>query len=366
MPRSNTKKVERAIYYRGDDQFMVRVRKKGADISETFLTLEEAIAFRNETEAKLLGGRRVAIQKDQKIREVDKMSLNDGLVWYKNEIMPLTPKSVRHKKTLIKYWQNHPFSEFSLTGLSSKDLIEWRKDLLDEREEKVEDRTPLYSPQTIIHRLNLLSHLYNQLADHFEIDLYCPVTKSCRPKNSPARMRRVYRGSTEEKKLFKACEKNTNHPWLIYCVKLALETCLRRGEIYQIDWNEIDLDSRFPSIILKETKTESPRTIPLWPTAVQTLEEYSQIHNPDKTGKLFPINNTTMITREFGSMVKSAGIEDLRFHDLRHEATSRLFEETDLRDIEIMSITGHKTSAMLNRYTHLQAKKLSSYERHIS
>ena len=53
-----------------------------------------------------------------------------------------------------------------------------------------------------------------------------------------------------------------------------------------------------------------------------------------------------------------AGIEGLRFHDLRHEATSRLFEQTDLDVMEIKSITGHKTLQMLARYSHLRTERL--------
>ena len=55
---------------------------------------------------------------------------------------------------------------------------------------------------------------------------------------------------------------------------------------------------------------------------------------------------------------KAAGIEGLTFHDLRHEATSRLFENTDLDIMEIKSITGHKTLQMLARYTHLRMDRL--------
>lgn len=53
-----------------------------------------------------------------------------------------------------------------------------------------------------------------------------------------------------------------------------------------------------------------------------------------------------------------AGIEDFHFHDLRHEATSRLFEK-GLNPLEVASITGHKTLQMLKRYTHLRAEDLA-------
>jgi integrase len=56
-------------------------------------------------------------------------------------------------------------------------------------------------------------------------------------------------------------------------------------------------------------------------------------------------------------VVSRSGIQDFRFHDLRHEATSRLFEK-DLNMMEVATITGHKTLQMLKRYTHLKAENL--------
>lgn len=57
-------------------------------------------------------------------------------------------------------------------------------------------------------------------------------------------------------------------------------------------------------------------------------------------------------------MLQRLGIEDLHFHDLRHEACSRLFELGTLDIMEIAAISGHKSLAMLKRYTHLKAAKL--------
>ena len=56
--------------------------------------------------------------------------------------------------------------------------------------------------------------------------------------------------------------------------------------------------------------------------------------------------------------IRRAVIENLRFHDLRHEATTRLFEK-GLNIMEVASITGHKDLRMLRRYTHLKAEDLA-------
>ena len=65
---------------------------------------------------------------------------------------------------------------------------------------------------------------------------------------------------------------------------------------------------------------------------------------------------TDAITKAMNDIRRRSGIEDLRFHDLRHEAISRLFEKTTLDVMEIKAFTGHKTMQMLARYTHLHTE----------
>ncbi|WP_092582765.1 tyrosine-type recombinase/integrase [Achromobacter sp. NFACC18-2] len=62
-------------------------------------------------------------------------------------------------------------------------------------------------------------------------------------------------------------------------------------------------------------------------------------------------------SRAFTRAVRRAGMENIRFHDRLHEATSRLFER-GLNVIEVAKITGHKTLSMLDRYTHLDVRHL--------
>ena len=81
--------------------------------------------------------------------------------------------------------------------------------------------------------------------------------------------------------------------------------------------------------------------------------------NQDVEAPIFSPQVGRAVTHAFAKASKAAELDDLHFHDLRHEATSRLFERTDLRDIEIASITGHTTMEMLKRYAHLRAGDLA-------
>ena len=75
-------------------------------------------------------------------------------------------------------------------------------------------------------------------------------------------------------------------------------------------------------------------------------------------GPVFPCLTTETVKRAYIRAVRRAGIVNLRFHDLRHEATTRLFEK-GLNIMEVASITGHKDLRMLHRYTHLKAEDLA-------
>ncbi len=109
-------------------------------------------------------------------------------------------------------------------------------------------------------------------------------------------------------------------------------------------------------------KNDVPRTIPLSTMASESLQELLKLS--DGVGiesPIIPLKDPHSITRAFSRACKRAckraGIEDLRFHDLRHEATSRFFEK-GLNVMEVASITGHQDLRMLRRYTHIRAETL--------
>ena len=106
---------------------------------------------------------------------------------------------------------------------------------------------------------------------------------------------------------------------------------------------------------LPQTKNGRSRSVPLSSRALATLSELpaEAIHGP-----LFPIGMDSL-EYYWRKACRLVDIEDLKFHDLRHEATSRLFER-GLDVMEVASITGHRTLAMLARYTHLKAAKLAA------
>ena len=131
----------------------------------------------------------------------------------------------------------------------------------------------------------------------------------------------------------------------------SLETAMRRGELVRMRWEQVNVAKRV--LRIPDTKNGESRDIPLSSRALEILDELPRRID----GKVFGLTANS-ISQAFERASERAGISNLRFHDLRHEATSRFFER-GLNPMQVASITGHKTLQMLKRYTHLRAEDLA-------
>lgn len=125
---------------------------------------------------------------------------------------------------------------------------------------------------------------------------------------------------------------------------------MRRSELLGLTWDEIDFKNR--TAYLPDTKNGSSRTVPLSSTAVTTISNLGKTQS-----HLFLVSNNA-IRLSWDKLKKRTKLDDLRFHDLRHEAISRFFEK-GLSIAEVAFISGHKDLRMLMRYTHLKAEDVA-------
>ena len=157
--------------------------------------------------------------------------------------------------------------------------------------------------------------------------------------------------------------------------ELAPETSMRLREMFTLSFSQVDLSAR--TLFLDKTKNGDKRQVPLSTTAVRILKTYiEQVEAAERgmagfefqNGSLFPWvsetaeqkrKTTALLSRQFARIFDAAECGDLRFHDLRHEGTCRLYERTQLSDIQIAKITGHKDLRMLKRYANLRASDLA-------
>ena len=168
-----------------------------------------------------------------------------------------------------------------------------------------------------------------------------PVSLIRMPKNNPPRERRLKDGEFERLKV--AAEKSRS--WYLWpVVILAIETAMRRGEILGLRWEHIDLDKK--TVFLPMTKNGSSRWVPLSDEAVAKLSKASR-----DAEQPFPVTDVAF-RQAWDRLRTRANINDLTFHDLRHEALSRMFDN-GMKIHEVMAVSGHRTASQLFRYVQL-------------
>ncbi|RAM64943.1 hypothetical protein RB24_09905 [Herbaspirillum rubrisubalbicans] len=235
-------------------------------------------------------------------------------------------------------------SSHAMGSLTPPIIAQWRDRRLAE-----------VAPDTVTREMHLMSAVINMARREWGLMLESnPFALPRKPKLSKGRIRRL-RGSELDRLLLAA--EVAQGGFLYSVILFAIETAMRQGEIVSLDWRHIDLDKR--TAHLPDTKNGDHRTVPLSMRAIALLRRLALIEpTPDRAGPVFPGVTGEAVKRAFQNARKRAGIEDLRFHDLRHEAVTRLFEK-GLHPIEVASISGHKDMRMLQRYTHLEASKLA-------
>jgi integrase len=257
---------------------------------------------------------------------------------YLVEVAP-TKRGAETEAIRLKAMKRHALAAYTLAQLTPQAIAAWR-----------DMRLKTVSGSTVNRDLNLLGHLIEMARKEWGAPLSTnPVRCIRRPKSNPARERRLL--PSEEAALLASADRGKGG-FLRSVIVIALETGMRRGEIVGLDWQHVNLEQR--RVHLTATKNGSSRGVPLSRKAIATLEAL-----PERSGPVFPGVTAEAVKRAFQNACKRANLEDLHFHDLRHEATSRFFEK-GLSVMEVATITGHKSLSMLQRYTHLDAGKLAS------
>ncbi|CAG9170356.1 site-specific integrase [Cupriavidus pinatubonensis] len=372
---------------RGELQWQARVRRKGyPDQVKTFNTRAEAEEWARDIEHQI--DRRAFVSR----AEAEATSLYEALGRYEREVTA-HKNGEEAEKSVLRTWKSTELALRSMPAIRSTDIAKLRDEWLK-----------TLKPATVLRRLQVLSHVFNIARKEWGMEsLSNPLELVRKPQPNNARTRRiaiVERASIaandeaapepndgaereasrdtpddELKRVIAA----TGSRILPAIIQLAVESAMRRGEIVSLRWEHIDLQDRVAH--LPKTKNGESRDVPLSSKAVEVLEalvpkedEYGNDETEDEDSRVFKIRSDA-VTRAFERAVerarrlyekqcKEAGarpdpkyLADLRFHDLRHEATSRLAAIFPMH--ELTKITGHKDPRMLMRYYHPRAKDLA-------
>lgn len=319
------------IRKKGEGQYHVQIRKRGYP-TQTKTFTKEADARRWATIIESEMERGVFVSRT----EAETTLVKDVLQRFAAEILP-TKRSEQSDRSRIKTLIE-AFGEYRLASLTSTQIAKFR-----------DQRLQVVGPQSVIHEINLLNRVLKTASMDWGIALPggIPTAHVRMPVKPRGRDRRVT--AEEIDKILEATESSE----LRTIVTLAVETGMRRNELASLTWDDTDLKKQ--TAHLPKTKTDVPRTVPLSKAAIKALNDFGV----KEEGRLFSLQAESMSQAfERACEPHRANVVGLRFHDLRHEATSRLFEK-GLNVMEVAAITGHKTLDMLKRYTHLRAEDLA-------
>lgn len=346
------------------------VRKQGwPTATKTFRTKRDASDWARRAEDEMVQG--VYIDRAQSAR----MTFDKALDRYLSEVVPTKKPATQETDKYCAEPLRAAFGKYSLAAISPDLVAEYRDKRLAtplQRKlrasgkaapvlDKATGKPKTLSPNTVRLELALLSHLFNTAIREWRLGLVRnPVSGIRKPSPGEGRDRRL-RGD-EEARLRKAVAGYSN-PMLGWIFDIALETGMRSGEIAGLRMHQVDMPRRI--VRLADTKNDSARTVPLSRRAAAVLRQALEnparpegcdlvfFGEPGRDGARRPY----LFSKVWNQIKASLGLNDLHFHDLRHEAVSRLVE-AGLSDQEVSAISGHKSMQMLKRYTHLRAEDL--------
>ena len=320
-----------ACFQKRSGAWRVIVKRRGYPTqTRTFDTKAEAEAWARQIEGEMDRG--VFVSR----AEAEATTLREALDRYEKEVTP-GKKGRDDERYKLDVWRRSDLASRSMASIQGKDLAAWRD----------QETARGSAPGTIRRRLALLSHLFVIARREWGMtSLTNPADNVRLPPPGPARDRRLV--GDEQTRLQAAATVYGGEVGPL--VTWAIETAMRRGEIAAMRWEHLDRRARV--LLVPETKNGTPRRVPLSTAALAVLDQIPRRID----GRVWGMRPDS-ISQAFERVCKAAGIEGLTFHDLRHEATSRLFEK-GLNPMQVATITGHKTLQMLKRYTHLRAEDL--------
>ncbi len=327
-----------ATYRKRGTTWRAEIAKRGVRLSASFDTKAEAIAWATEKEAEI--GRSTspaAMVRSEK-------TLVDAFDRYEKEVSP-TKKGERWEKLRLAAFRELDWAGERIGDIVSDTIAQWR-----------DTRLKTVKGSTVNRELNLLSAVFEQARREWKWLAVNPVRDVKRPTNPRPRDRRI--STAEESAMLdklgytRGQVPETLQQHLAVAFLLALETGMRQGEILGLTWNRVFLDKRF--VRLDITKNGDARNIPLSSSAIELLKQQPR---KTKEPRCFPVSSASADAL-WRKARKNAKITNLKFHDSRHEAITRLAKKLDVLDLARM--IGHRDPRSLMIYYNATATELAA------
>ena len=313
------------ITKRENGRYQAKIRKGGVIRSKTFHRRSDAKSWAQRIEAQIELG---IVDHEEQL-----FYLEDVVNRYIKEI---TPRKKSYKVEIYTLGNvTRELGHIPMQQLKAEDIVSY-----------IDKRLKTVKPATVNKELNKLSHIIDTAKILWHVSSQDNPVKTAKKILSFTQTLNIDEHRT--RRITKAEEDLLCDPTrsgkVSKAIMFALDTAMRRGEIAAMRPEHLAKNI----LSIPETKTGKSRRIPLTSRALKIFKK--------SDGCLYPRAET--ITKAFQEVCLKHGIKDLRFHDLRHEATSRLFEK-GLSIEEVASITGHDSWESLKRYTHIKPENVA-------
>jgi integrase len=314
----------------GAVRYRVQVRLRGRALSATFPTKVQARQWATQVES--------GIQRTHNTSTVVQVTLGELLQRYRREVLPHKRRGTQANQAHHLDWWTEALGPWPMADVTPARLGACRDALAQTR-----------APGTVNQYLRTLSHAFSVAVNEWGWLDQNPLRRVRLLPEPRGRVR--FLTDAERPRLLAACQASRNRH-LYPLVVCALSTGARKMELLSLTWPQVDIGRAM--ITLHETKNGEPRSIPLTGPVVEVMRSHAKVVRLD-TPLVFPrVDGRRPVDVRYAwyQALRQAEIEDFRFHDLRHSAASYL-AMNGASLVEIADVLGHKTLAMVQRYTHL-------------
>ena len=338
--------IEKRISDDGSTSYRVKIRLKGhAPESATFTRKTDASEWAKKTEADIKAGRHFGISKRHTVAELfDRYEASEK---YRKL------KSADSVKARLDWWRD--LHGDALLSDMTPDVIAQARDKLKETPKQLGGG--VRSNADVNRTLAALSSACGYCVTELGWLERNPLERVSKGSESKGRVR--FLSDEELPRFLQACRESASSS-LYLAVVLSLTTGGRQSEVMGLRWAQIDLKRR--TAMLGDTKNGDARVLPLSGEAIGLLQERAKVRSLTDD-RLFPPTaaakkaESLALRQPFAAALKAAEIKDFHWHDLRHTAASYL-AMAGTSPLEIAKILGHRTMAMVARYSHLSPDRV--------
>jgi integrase len=335
--------IEKRTLDDGTHSYRVKIRIKGCKPqTASFNKRADANEWATKTEADLKRG---LYFDDHNAR---KYTLKDAIDKYL-EFCELdnVKRFTQQRRKQLAWWADRMGHNF-LADIKAEKINEYKRELMTSTAGRGGKVKSVLKPATVNSYIAALSVVLNHATKELHWLPFNPAQGVRKLELNNGRDRHLTK--EERETLLGICAKG--HPLLYPWVLLAISTGLRKGELLALKWRDIDFDKKI--LRVEKSKNGDKRSVPLTGKALSHLKE---IHDKRKTTSDFVFARADgeaamELKKHWEAALKEAGLENFRFHDLRHTAATYLLE-AGATLVELSAILGHRDIQMVKRYAHL-------------